>query len=162
LLHVVCRKGIESGFVDAQDRVEATIDAAAPRRLGEGIRTVAEAPVQRAMARVARGQRAGTEAEDAVSAPPESGVLAVEVDGLFVHHDDAWHEMKVVTVAPLGPAVEVDPNTDRERLAWGAASYGAGVEEATAFGGRAYVEACWRGLDTPAVHTVVLIADGAE
>ncbi len=166
LARVVCREGLEGAFAGAVDRVEealgVTLTAAVVRRTTEAMGQVAEAPVQMAMARVARGQRAWTEAEDAVSAPPESGVLAVEVDGLFVHHDDAWHEMKVVTVAPLGPAVEVDPDTDRERLAWGDASYGAGVEEATAFWGRAYVEACRRGLGTPAVHTVVLIADGAD
>ena len=81
---------------------------------------------------------------------------------MFVHRDDDWHEMKVTTVALLGPGVEVDADTGRERLAWGRASYGAGFEEAQAFWGRAYVEACRRGLGTPAVHTVVALGDGAE
>ena len=164
LLRVVCREGIEGGFVDTGDRVVesvgVTIDDEVLRRLSEGIGVVAEAEVQAAMARVARGQPAWT-ADDPVEAP-ESGVLAVEVDGMFVHRDDDWHDMKVVTVAPLGPGVEVDADTGRERLAWGRASYGAGFEEAQAFWGRAHVEACRRGLGTPAVHTVVALGDGAE
>jgi hypothetical protein len=68
----------------------------------------------------------------------------------------------VVTVAPLGPACEWDSDTERWRLRWGAASYGAGFEEAEDFWYRAYVEACRRGLGTAAVHTVVLLGDGAE
>jgi len=166
LLRVVCREGIEGGFVDTGDRVVesvgVTIDDEVLRQLTEGIGAVAEAAVQAAMARVARGQPAWADAEAAVTTAPESGVLAVEVDGMFVHRDDDWHEMKVTTVAPLGPGVEVDADTGRERLAWGRASYGAGFEEAQAFWGRAYVEACRRGLGTAAVRTVVALGDGAE
>ncbi len=166
LLRVVCREGIEGGFVDTGDRVVesvgVTIDDEVLRRLTEGIGAVAEAEVQAAMARVARGQPAGADADAAVRAAPESGVLAVEVDGMFVHRDDDWHEMKVVTVAPLGPGVEVDADTGRERLCWGRASYGAGFEEAQAFWGRGHVEACRRGLGTAAVRTVVALGDGAE
>jgi len=166
LLRVACREGIEGGFVDTGDRVGesvgVTIDDEVLRRLTEGIGAVAEAEVQAAMTRVARGQPAWTDADAGVTTVPESGVLAVEVDGMFVHRDDDWHEMKVVTVAPLGPGVEVDADTGRERLCWGRASYGAGFEEAQAFWGRAHVEACRRGLGTPAVQTVVALGDGAE
>jgi hypothetical protein len=56
----------------------------------------------------------------------------------------------------------VDADTGRVRLAWGRASYGAGFEEAQAFWGRAYAEACRRGLGTPLVRTVVVLGDGAE
>ncbi len=166
LLRVVCRAGIEGGFVDTGDRVVesvgARIDDEALRRLTEGIGAVAEARTQAAMARVARGQPAGTAVDPGGTDALESGVLAVEVDGMFVHRDDAWHEMKVVTVAPLGPGVEVDAGTGRERLAWGRASYGAGFEEAPAFWGCAHVEACRRGLGTPSVRTIVALGDGAE
>jgi len=144
------------------EAVGVTIDDEVLRRLTEGIGAVAEAEVQAAMARVARGQPAWADADAAVTTVLESGVLAVEVDGMFVHRDDDWHEMKVVTVVPLGPGVEVDADTGRERLAWGRASYGAGFEEAQAFWGRAHVEACRRGLGTPAVHIVVALGDGAE
>jgi hypothetical protein len=164
LLRVACREGIEGGFADAADRVVESvgvrIDDEVLRRLSEGIGAVAEAQTQAAMARVARGQAAWTPADPVDT--PESGVLAVEVDGMFVHRDDDWHEMKVVTVAPLGPGVEVDADTGRERLWWGRASYGAGFEEAPSFWGRAHVEACRRGLGTPAVRTVVALGDGAE
>jgi len=166
LLRVVCRDGIAGGFAEAVDRVSEAVgvrvDDEVLRRMTEGIGAVAEAEVQAAMARVARGQPAWMDAEAAVMDAPESGVLAVEVDGMFVHRDDDWHEMKVTTVALLGPGVEVDADTGRERLAWGRASYGAGFEEAQAFWGRAHVEACRRGLGTPAVHTVVALGDGAE
>jgi len=166
LLRVACREGIEGGFVDTADRVVesvgVTIDDEVLRHLTEGIGAVAEAEVQAAMARVARGQPAWVDADAAVTEAPEGGVLAVEVDGMFVPRDDDWHKMKVVTVAPLGPGVEVDADTGRERLCWGRASYGAGFEEAQAFWGRGHVEACRRGLGTPAVQTVVALGDGAE
>jgi len=72
LLRVICREGIEGGFVDTADRVVesvgVTIDDEVLRRLSEGIGAVAEAPTQAAMARVARGQAAWTPA-DTVDAP---------------------------------------------------------------------------------------------
>jgi hypothetical protein len=70
--------------------------------------------------------------------------------------------MKVVTVAPLGPDLHLDPDSGRRYLAWGAASYGVGPEEAEDFWWRVYVEALRRGLGTPAVRTVVVRCDGAR
>jgi hypothetical protein len=164
LLRVVCREGIEGGFEETVDRVAesvgVTVDDEVVRRMTEGIGAVAEAETKAASARVQQGQPAWS--ADAVVDPPPRGVLAVEVDGLYVHRDDGWHEMKVVTVAPLGPGVEVDPDTGRARLVWGRASYGAGFEAAEDFWYRVYVEACRRGLGTPAVHTVVVLGDAAE
>ena len=164
LLRVVCREGIEGSLEDTTERVAeavgVTVSDEVVRRMTEGLGAVAEAEVQAAIVRVQRGQPAWS--ADAVVDPPPSGVLAVEVDGLYVQRDDGWHEMKVVTVAPLGPGVEVDPDTGRARLAWGRASYGAGFEAAEDFWYRVYVEACRRGLGTPAVHTVVLLGDAAE
>ena len=94
LARVVCREGIDGAFENAVDSVAeslgVTLTAEVARRATEGMGLVAEAPVQAAMARGARGQRAW--AAPAVEAPPQSGVLAVEVDGLFVHRDDGWHE----------------------------------------------------------------------
>jgi len=88
--------------------------------------------------------------------------LAVEVDGVQVQRDDGWHAMKVVTVAPLGPALHHERASRRTHLAWGAASDGAGFEEAEDVWYRAYVEAARRGLGMPAVQTVVVRGDGAE
>lgn len=164
LARVVCREGIDGAFENAVDSVAAslgvTLTDEVVRRATEGMGLVAEAAVQEAMARGARGQPAWA-VRDPVD-PPASEVLAVEVDGLFVHRDDGWHEMKVATVAPLGPEREVDAETGRARLAWGKASYAAGFEEAQVFWGRGYAEACRRGLGTRAVRTVILIADAAD
>jgi len=165
LAQVVCREGGAQGsFAEAVDSVAASVGvaltAAVARRATEGRGAVAEAETQAALARVARGQPAWAPADAAVEAA-ESAVLAVEVDGVYVQRDDGWPEMKVVTVAPRGPGVETDADTGRERLCWGRASDGAGVEEAQDFGGRAHAEACRRGLGTPAVRTVVARGDGA-
>ena len=83
---------------------------------------------------------------------------AAHLDG-DVPRDAGWHDMKVVTGAPVGPQSDVDPDTGRRRVRWGA---GAGFAEAEDCWYRAYVEACRRGLGTPTVRTVGLLGDGAE
>lgn len=164
LARVVCRAGVEGAFAEAVDQVAEAVgvevSAEVARQTTERVGAVAEAQVQAAMAQAQQGQAPWAAAAEADG--PTSGVLAVEVDGLYVHRDEGWHEMKVVTVAPLGPPCDVDPDTGRLRLRWGPASYGAGFEEAEAFWYRAYVEACRRGLGTAAVRTVVLLGDAAE
>ncbi len=164
LLRVVCRVGVEEAFAEAADVVREAlgvwVSADSAERATERMGAVAEASVQEAVVRVKQGQAAWSAA--LIEAPPTNGVLAVEVDGVQVHRDDGWHEMKVVTVAPLGPALHHERASRRTHLAWGAASYGAGFEEAEDFWYRAYVEACRRGLGTPAVRTVVVLGDGAE
>jgi hypothetical protein len=171
LARVVCRASLESPFEVAVESVAEAVgvqvSAEVARQTTERVGAVAEAQVQAAMTRAQQGQPPWVqEPQPQVPARqgtvPQSSVLAVEVDGLYVHRDAGWHEMKVVTVAPLGPQCAVDPDTGRRRLRWGPASYGAGFEEAEDFWYRAYVEACRRGLGTPAVHTVVLLGDGAE
>ena len=164
LLRVVCRAGVEEAFAEAADLVQEAlgvwVSADSVERATERLGVVAEAHVQEAVDRVKHGHAAWSAAE--ITASPATGVLAVEVDGVQVHRDDGWHEMKVVTVAPLGPALHHERASGRTHGAWGAASYGAGFEEAEDFWYRAYVEACRRGLGTPAVHTVVVLGDGAE
>jgi len=86
----------------------------------------------------------------------------VAVDGILVQQEAGWHEMKVVTLAPLGPDLHTDPDSGRTALAWGVASYGVGAEGAEDFWWRVYVEARRRGLGTPAVRTVVVLGDGAH
>jgi hypothetical protein len=164
LLRVVCWAGVEEAFTEAADVVQEAlgtwVSADSVGRATERMGVVAEATIQEAIGRVKQGQAAWSVAE--IEAPPAPGVLAVEVDGVQVHRDDGWHEMKVVTVAPLGPALHHERTSGRVHLAWGRASYGAGFEEAEDFWYRAYVEACRRGLGTPAVQTVVVVGDGAE
>jgi hypothetical protein len=160
LLRVICRVGIEASFQEAVDvareALGVTVPAETARRATESIGAVAEADQQADMARTRAGQR------PAVTAPSETGLLAVAVDGVQVPHRDGWHEIKVGTLAPLGPAVQVDAQTRRAHLSWGPASYCAGTEEAEVFWWRVYAEACRRGLGTPAVQTVIVLGDGAE
>jgi Uncharacterised protein family (UPF0236) len=164
LARVVCRASLESPFEVAVDQVAeavgVVVSAEVARQTTERVGAVAEAQVQAAMTRAQQGQPPWASAQQ--GGVSKSSVLAVEVDGLYVHRDEGWHEMKVVSVAPLGPQCDVDPDTGRQRLRWGTASYGAGFEEAEDFWYRAYVEACRRGLGTVAVRTVVLLGDGAE
>jgi hypothetical protein len=162
---VVARAALEAPFEPAVDQVQEALGVAVSRevarRTTEELGAVAEAQVQDAIERAQHGHAVWTEAEIQTAADGETALLAVEVDGVQVQRDEGWHEMKVLTIAPLGPDLVVDPQTGRRHLAWGAASYGAGVEAAEAFWWRVYVEACRRGLGTPAVRRVVVLGDGA-
>ena len=181
LARVVARAAVETSFEHAAEQVQeavgVTVSAETVRRTAEHLGAVAEAQTQAAIAQaqtqaaiaqaqtqaaIAQAAR-GAPAEAVAEAPPRPTppTLAVEVDGVLVHRDDGWHEMKVVTVAPLGPDVQTDADTGRTHLRWGAASYGVGTEEAETFWWRVYVEARRRGLGTPAVRTVVVLGDGA-
>jgi uncharacterized protein UPF0236 len=168
LARVVARAAIEAPFAQAVDQVQealgVTVSEEVLRRTTESLGAVAEAQTQAAIERAQQESGPGQAVwpQDALAAPEETTILAVEVDGVQVQHDDGWHEMKVVTVAPLGPHLQSDPDTGRGHLAWGAASYGAGTEGAEDFWWRVYVEARRRGLGTAAVRTVVVLGDGAE
>lgn len=97
---------------------------------------------------------------DAGEAPPTA--LLVEVDGVQVPVERSWNEMKVGVVAPLGPAIEIDRESGRERLVVGRQSACAGFEPAAEFWYRVYAEACRRGLGLPGLALVVLVGDGAD
>jgi hypothetical protein len=164
LLRVVARATVETTFVPAVEQVQealgATLSAETARRLAEQLGAVAEAQTQAAIARAQQGQPVWAEAE--IQSAEDTTTLAVEVDGVLVHQQEGWQEMKVVTLAPLGPNLHTDPASGRTFLAWGPASYGVGPEEAEAFWWRVYVEALRRGLGTAAVRTVVVLCDGAR
>lgn len=108
LARVACRAGIEGSFGAGTSVLQETLGVDVPdeaiRRITEGIGAVAEAEEQAAVARVQHGDEPVP--ADAVVAG--GAILAVEVDGAQVHLDDAWHEVKVGVVAPLGPACRVD------------------------------------------------------
>jgi hypothetical protein len=163
LARVVARAAIEAPFAQAVDTVHealgVAVDVEVARRTTEGLGAVAEAQTQAAIARARQGQEAWAPEERAVA--EGTTTLAVGVDGVRVQHSADWHEMKVLTVAPLGPQRHTDPQSGRTHLAWGAASYGAGTEGAEDFWWRVHVEALRRGLGTPAVRTVVVLGDGA-
>jgi len=164
LTRVVARAAVDATFTPAvelvQEALGATLSDETARRLAERIGAVAEAQTQAAITRARQGQRVWT--EDEIERAEDTTILVVEVDGVLVHQEAGWHEMKVGTLAPLGPALRIDPTHGRATLAWGSASYGVGGEDAEAFWWRVYVEARRRGLGTPAVRTVVVLGDGAR
>ena len=130
-----------------------SVPPAAVRRVTEGVGAVAEADQQRALARAQQGQQ--HPAADGVA------VLVVAVDGVQVHLEEAWHEMKVGRVAPLGPVVQTDKRSGRTILRRGPSVCCAGLETAETFWYRVYALAC-RGGWGPATRLVVVLGDGAE
>jgi hypothetical protein len=157
LARVACRAGIETSFGEASDLLAETLGVAVPsdavRRVTERVGAVAETEQQVA---IAQAQQGHVQPDGAGAA-----VLVVEVDGVQVHLDDAWHEMKVGRVAPLGPALRTDPRSGRTFLRLGPSVCCAGLEAAEAFWYRVYVQACRGGLGQTTRHVVVL-GDGAE
>jgi len=155
---------VDATFTPAAEQVQealgATLSDETARRLAERIGAAAEAQTQAAITRAQQGQLVWT--EDEIERTEDTTILAVEVDGVLVHQEAGWHEMKVATLAPLGPDLHTDPATTRTHLAWGDASDGVGAEEAEDCWWRVHVEALRRGLGTPAVRTVVVLADGAR
>lgn len=156
LARVACRAGIASSFAEASDLLDATVGVAVPpeavRRVTERVGAVAEAAQQAMIAQAQQGQ-----------GPPEAAgaaVLVVEVDGVQVHLDDAWHEMKVGRVAALGPALHTDRRAGRTILRLGPSVCCAGLEEAEVFWYRVYALACRGGLGR-ATRRVVVLGDGA-
>lgn len=157
LARVACRAGIETSFAEASDLLNETLGVAVPsdavRRVTERVGAVAETEQQAAIAQAQHGQ---VQPDGAGTA-----VLVVEVDGCQVHLDDAWHEMKVGRVAPLGPALQTDPRSGRTFLRLGPSVCCAGLEAAEEFWYRVFVQACRGGLGQT-TRRVVVLGDGAE
>ncbi len=160
-----CRSGIEEGFDTAASSVSETlglhVDDDAVWRMTEGIGEVVEAEVQAAIRRAQQHQEIWPAAASARR--PRSDVpamLVVEVDGVQVHLDDAWHEMKVGRAAPLGPALQYDKRSGRTHFALGPSAFCAGLEPAEEFFWRVYVTACQVGLGRRP-QCVVVLGDGA-
>jgi hypothetical protein len=129
LARVACRAGLETSFGEASDLLAETLGVAVPadavRRVTERVGAVAEREQQAAIAQAQQGQVQ----PDGVGA----AVLVGEVDGCQVRLDDAWHEMKVGRVAPLGPAVHTDKRSGRTFLRLGPSVCCAGLEAAAEF-----------------------------
>jgi hypothetical protein len=157
LARVACRAGLEASFGAASDLLDETLGVAVPadavRRVTERVGAVAEMEQQAAIAQAQQGQVQ----PDAAGA----AVLVVEVDGCQVHLDEAWHEMKVGRVAPLGPALRTDQRSGRTFLRLGPSVCCAGLEAAEEFWYRVYVQACRGGLGQT-TRRVVVLGDGAE
>jgi hypothetical protein len=157
LARVACRAGLETSFGEASDLLDETLGVAVPadavRRVTERVGAVAEAEQQATIAQAQQGQ---VQPDGAGAA-----VVVVEVDGVQVHLDDAWHEMKVGRVAPLGPAVQTDKRSGRTFLRLGPSVCCAGLEAAEEFWYRVYAQACRGGLGQT-TRRVVVLGDGAE
>jgi len=164
LARVVARVAVDATFTPAVEQVQealgATLSDETARRLAARIGAAAEAQTQAAITRARQGQPVWT--ADEIERADDTTILVVEVDGVLVHQEAGWHEMKVGTLAPLGPALRLDPTHGRATLAWGSARDGVGGEDAETCWWRVYVEARRRGLGTPAVRTVVVLGDGAR
>jgi hypothetical protein len=159
LCRVACRLGIEEAFGPGAEILYETLRVDVPkeavRRITEGIGQVAEAEQQAAMAQA----QAGQEPPPPAMAPAH---LVVAVDGVRVHTDGDWHEMKVGVVAPLGPATWTDPGRGRVCQMLGVQSVCAGLEGAAQFWWRVYCEARRRGLGAATVALIVVLGDGAD
>jgi len=159
LARVACRVGLEEAFAPAAAILYETLRVDVPdegvRRITEGIGQVAEAEQQAALA-----------AAQAAQEPPAPEVapaqLLVAVDGVTVHTEGDWHEMKVGVVAPLGPETWTDPETGRVCQVPGPQSLCAGLESAALFWWRVYCEARRRGLGAAPVGLIVVLGDGAD
>ena len=153
LARVACRDGLEAAFGQGADLVWENLgvhlDEEQVRGISEALGAVVEADQQ-------------DPASWALpAADPAPAILVLELDGVLVHERDAWREMKVGRVAPLGPGRVVDEETGEARLALGPSTYCAGREEAERFWPRAMREVARAGWGR-GVREVVLIADGAE
>jgi hypothetical protein len=85
----------------------------------------------------------------------------VELDGGQIHLRQAWHELKVGRVAPLGPKTCEDPQDGDRHYVLGPSCYVAGLETCDEFWPRLAREAVRAGLGRW-VTRVVVLADGAE
>lgn len=92
---------------------------------------------------------------------PGSDVLLLEVDGGRVFAGGEWREPRLAAVAPLGPQIEVDADTGRERFVTGTARYTADIADADTFFQRDVRQLAEdAGLYHPRVRTVVCLSDG--
>jgi len=154
-LRVVCRAGVEETFAEAADLGQEAVGGPGRAARGVGARTERRG----GRSGHAGGRRPGAARPGCMgrggaesAARPPSGVLAVGGAGALAvggagalavggagalacrdvpgHRDAGGHEMKVVPVAPRGPARRQDTARGRRHLAWGPASYGGGASAA--------------------------------
>ena len=156
LARVACRLGLAESFEAAADTLAAVLalrlPAGAIRRACEVVGGVAEAREQDAIARLTQGQ------------PPQTGPgaerIVVLADGVMVHVEGGWHEVKIGRAAPLGPRTHWDERSGRPLLTMGPSRCSVGREEAPDFRYRLYQTAVRAGLGER-TQIVVLLADGA-
>jgi len=153
LARVACRDGIEAAFGDGADLVFENLGV---RLDAEAVRGISEA--MGALVEVDQQDSAGWAPAADATIPP---ILALEVDGVLLHEVDAWREMKVGRVAPLGPALVRDQESGETHLALGRSTYCVGREEVALFWPRVMREMVRAGWGR-GVRVVVVLADGAD
>lgn len=153
LARVACRDGIEAAFGEGADLLQENLGV---RLDEEQVRTVSEA-----MGGVVEADQADPARWQALPEQPVPPIVLLEMDGVLLHERDAWREMKVGRVAPLGPARVVDKESGDTQLALGPSTYCVGREEASVFWPRVMREMVRVGWGR-GVRVVVLIADGAD
>ena len=153
LARAVARDGVEAPFGQAASLVAEHLGV-----------EVSEDLVRQTTERLGRLADADQAVRPARVVAPKEAVpdtLVVELDGGQIHLRQAWHELKLGRVAPLGPKVVEDPKDGDRHYALGPSVYAAGLETCDDFWPRLAREAVRAGLGRW-VKRVVLLADGAE
>jgi hypothetical protein len=153
LARVACRDGIEAAFGEGADLLHQNLGVWVDE---EQVRTVSEA-----LGAVIEADQTSPACWALPPEVPVPALIVLELDGVLLHEVDAWREMKVGRVAPLGPALVVNQQTGDAHLALGASTDCVGREEAAAFWPRVMRELVRAGWGR-GVRVVVLIADGAD
>ena len=103
---------VDATFTPAVEQVQeargATLNDETAWRLAARIGAVAEAQTQAAITRARQGQPVWT--ADEMERANDTTILVVEVDGVLVHQEAGWHEMKVGTLAPPWPRAAHRPD----------------------------------------------------
>lgn len=155
LTQLLAANGCKESFREAAKTLEAhlfvTVDDNEAERTTEAMGLVA----------LRRSEERATAGTCRVPSDPQSDIMLLEVDGGRVFAGGEWREPRVAVVAPLGPEVEVDPDTKRERYRTGATQYTADIADADTFFGRDVRQLAEdTGIYHPRVHTVVCLSDG--
>ncbi len=157
LTEVTAGDGVRDSFEEARQSVrrhlQVEVDDNEAQRATEAMGLVAMRQTeQRAAAGTCR-----------LGADPGSDILLLEVDGGRVEAGGEWRETKVAAAGPLGPDVQVDPDTGRARLCTGPLRYAADIATAEQFFDREVRQLAEdAGLFHPRVRSVVLLSDGGE
>jgi hypothetical protein len=153
LARVVARDGVEAPFEQAASLVA--------EHLGVEVSADLVRQTTERLGRLADADQAVPPTRVDVPKQAVPDTLVVELDGGQIHLRQAWHELKVGRVAPLGPQVVEDPEDGDRHYVLGLSCYAAGLETCDDFWPRLAREAVRAGLGRW-VRRVVVLADGAE
>ena len=153
LARVVARDGVDAPFGQAASLVAEHLGVAVSEDL---VRQTTER-----LGRLADADQAVRPSRVVDPQQPVPDTLVVELDGGLIHLRQAWQELKLGRVAPLGPRIVEDPQDGDRHYVLGPSCYAAGLEPCDDFWPRLAREAVRAGLGRW-VTRVVVLADGAE